>query len=151
VALLGLAGCAAPPPPSSVAASGHVAHDPALDRLVTDLAAQGVRWESAGPHHLLGIGEGGVEVDLVGVPLEEAVLSVPAEDAEATLAVMRQHLALIGPPIGAPPELDEWIVQEIGGWDGVAPLGADATFGATEARLRSTGDPAYVVLTVSQA
>ena len=68
------------------AASSHAGHDPQADRVRAALEReQGMTFEPAGPHHLLGTAPDGVELDLVGVPVEAVVLSVPVGDPEAGL------------------------------------------------------------------
>jgi hypothetical protein len=72
--------------PARPAASSHAGHDPQADRVRAALESeQGMTFEPAGPHHQLGTAPDGVELDLVGVPVEAVVLSVPIDDPEAGL------------------------------------------------------------------
>ena len=80
--LLLVTACAATPSPSP-AASGHVQHDPQIERVKAALGdAFDMTFEPAGPHHEIGRAPDGVEVDLVGVPVEEVVLSIPRNEPE---------------------------------------------------------------------
>jgi hypothetical protein len=81
IALLATA-CAATPSPSP-SASGHAQHDPQLERVKVALNdAFDMTFEPAGPHHEIGRAPDAVELDLVGVPVEEVVLSVPRDEPE---------------------------------------------------------------------
>lgn len=149
-----LAGCTGTPgaTPTPLASSGHATHDPALAALEAELAGLGLAFAPAGPHHILGTGDDGVEVDLVGIPLEEAVLSVPAGEPDAVRELMEPYLAPIERALGgAPAAFDGWLGEQLAVWDGRAALRADDMFGDLHARLRSTSDPPYVVLTLSRA
>lgn len=151
LSLAALVGCIGAPASTSTTSpgAGHAVHDPALDALVTALAAEGLAWEDAGPHHLLGIGADDVEVDLVGVPLEQAVVSVPTEGRGDETDLLRRYLPPVGAALGASREADAWIESQLRGWDGRSPLRADARFGDAEVHLRSTERPAYVVVTIT--
>jgi hypothetical protein len=81
VALL-LTACAATPSPSP-AASAHAQHDPQIERAKAALGdAFDMTFEPAGPHHEIGRAPDAVELDLVGVPIEEVVLSIPRNEPE---------------------------------------------------------------------
>jgi hypothetical protein len=69
--------------------SSHAGHDPQAERVRAALESElGVAFEPAGPHHVLGTAPDGSEIDLVGVPVEAVVLSVPVDDPEAGLAFL---------------------------------------------------------------
>ncbi len=85
---------------------GHPGHDPQADRVRAALEAElGMTFEPAGPHHVLGTGPDGVELDLVGVPVEEVVLSVPADDPEAGL----DYLPHIRDLLHGPDRVYDWV------------------------------------------
>lgn len=137
-------------PPSAPAAS-HGIHDAALDALRAELTGLGLTFELAGPHHVLGVAADGVEVDLIGIPLEEAVLSIPANQPDAVREAAEPYLAPIADALGATAALDGWLTDQLNAWNGTTELRAEETFGDLGARLRSTSDPAYVVLTITRA
>jgi hypothetical protein len=148
-----LAACAAPPPPTATSqpsVAAHDGHDPALEALQSELSSLGLRFEPAGPHHVLGAGTNGIEVDLVGIPLEEAVLSIPAAEPDAVRETAEPYLAPIERALEAPAALDGWLGEQLASWDGRTELRADEEFGDLRARLRSTADPPYVVQTLTR-
>jgi hypothetical protein len=152
LAAAALTACATPPIPAATAQSSnpaHVGHDATLEALQAELSTLGLAFEPAGPHHVLGTGANGVEMDLVGIPLEEAVLSIPADEPDAVRELMEPYLAPVERTLGAPAALDGWLGEELAAWNGRSELRSDASFGAVHARLRSTADPAYVVLTLT--
>jgi hypothetical protein len=86
--LLVVAGCATTGPsltPSASATSTATpVSDPQRDRVQASLESErGMTFEPAGPHHLLGTAADGTQLDLVGVPVEEVVLSLPTRDRAA--------------------------------------------------------------------
>lgn len=149
-----LAACATPSLPTATAQAppaSHDGHDATLEALQSELSSLGLRFEPAGPHHVLGAGANGVEVDLVGIPLEEAVLSIPAHEPDAVRETAEPYLAPIERALEAPAALDGWLGEQLAAWDGSSELRADETFGDLRARLRSTADPPYVVLTLTRS
>lgn len=149
-----LVGCtaASPPTPPPSASVDHAAHDAALAALQSELEGLGLAFEPAGPHHILGRGADGVEVDLVGIPLEEAVLSMPAGEPDAVRGAVQPYLAPIERTLGgAPAAFDGWLGEQLAAWDGRSELRADDRFGDLSASLRSTRQPPYVVLTLSRS
>ncbi|HEX2193977.1 MAG TPA: hypothetical protein VHK63_03335 [Candidatus Limnocylindria bacterium] len=79
-----VAGCATASTPTPSSTADHAAHDPQADRVRAELEADlGMTFQPAGPHHVVGTAPDGVELDLVGVPVEQVVLSVRADDPEA--------------------------------------------------------------------
>lgn len=149
-----LTACASPPLPTATPQASnatHDGHDATLEALQGDLSSLGLRFEPAGPHHVLGAGANGIEVDLVGIPLEEAVLSIPAHEPDAVRETAEPYLATIERALEAPAALDGWLGEQLAAWDGRTELRAEDTFGDLRARLRSTADPPYVVLTLTRA
>jgi hypothetical protein len=139
---LGLAACgSASPSPTP----GHAAHDPQADRVRAELASElGVAWEPAGPHHVLGRADDGVEVDLIGVPVEEVVLSVPAEDPERALAYL-PHLRDL---LHGPDRVWDWVAATLAcRSDAARSCDERLAQGDLEARF-SDGGPDYVVVTL---
>jgi len=149
-----LAGCEAAPAstPAPSPSVDHAGHDAALTALQLELEGLGLAFEPAGPHHVLGTGADGVEVDLVGIPLEEAVLSVPAHEPDAVRGDMEPYLRPIERTLGgAPAAFDGWLGEQLAAWDGHSELRADGEFGDLSVSLRSTREPPYVVLTLSRS
>jgi len=77
--------------------------DPQRDRVQASLEAElGMTFEPAGPHHLLGTAPDGTQLDLVGVPVEEVVLSIPSADrammVDTGLAYLPKLRALLRGP-----------------------------------------------------
>lgn len=144
--LLGLAaaGCgtaATPTPPP------HADHDPAALRVIAALESQqGMTFEPAGPHHELGRAPDGVELDLVGVPVEEVVLSVPSDEPELGHA----YLSGLRDLLHGPDRVYDWVAAMLS-----CRAAAGATCGETfeqgnlEARF-SDGGPDYVVVSISR-
>lgn len=132
-------------PSGSPALSAHAEHDAALAALEAQLVALGLSFETAGPHHRLGVGADGVEVDLVGVPLEEAVLSVPAGPAAAAQRAA-PYLAPLEAVFGTGGEVQAWLAELAAG----SELDAEVALAGADVTVRSTADPAYVVLTIAR-
>jgi hypothetical protein len=139
-----LAGCAAPSP--SPSASAHAEHDPQLDRVKAALtAAFGMTFEPAGPHHEIGRAPDETELDLVGVPVEQIVLSVPRSEPELGIAYL-PHLRDLLP---GPGPVWEWVE------DGLTCRGLDSVCEPTISRGNLTArftedDPTYIVLVVAR-
>jgi hypothetical protein len=145
-ALAMLAACGAQPTLSPPAPS-HQAHDPASDRVVAALGAElGMSFESAGPHHRLGRAPDGVELDLVGVPVEQVILSLPADDLEAGLAYL-PHLRDL---LHGPDRAYEWVAAMLAcRADPERRCDDHFAQGNLEARF-SDGGPDYEVVTISR-
>ena len=90
--VLVLAGCAPVPVVVVPSGSGHAPHDPQLDRARAALESDGFAFEPAGPHHVVGSDGNGNQVDLVGVPVEQVVVTVDASDGAAALVAARRVL-----------------------------------------------------------
>lgn len=92
-----LGGCATTGPsatPSAASTSTATpASDPQRDRIQASLESErGMTFEPAGPHHLLGTEADGTQLDLIGVPVEEVVLSLPTADRAAMVATGLAYL-----------------------------------------------------------
>lgn len=97
VALL-LTACAATPSPTP-AASAHAQHDPQIERVKSALGdAFDMTFEPAGPHHEVGRAPDAVELDLVGVPIEEVVLSIPRNEPELGIGYLPHLRELLRGP-----------------------------------------------------
>ncbi len=146
LAVLLLAACGGATP-SQPAGGTHGAHDPQTERVKSALAEEfDMAFEPAGPHHELGEAPDGVEMDLVGEPVEQVVLSVPEDDVEAGLAYL-PHLRDL---LHGPARVYEWAADALGcraAGDG----GCEDRFeqGNLEARF-SDGGPGFVVLNLSR-
>ena len=132
---------------ASPSATSHEAHDPAGERVRAELAAVlGVEWEPAGPHHVLGRAEDGTEIDLIGVPAEEVVLSVPADEPERGL----DYLPHVRDLLHGPDRVYDWVAAMLACRADSARACAEAfAQGNLEARF-SDGGPDYEVVTISR-
>jgi len=141
-----LAACAAPavtPSPSH-----HL--DPVAEEVKAELRRDlAMSFEPAGPHHILGKAPNGVQLDLVGVPTQEVVLSIPADEPRRVAELASPYLPylqrLLVTPITVGPEL---LLRSLAGWDGSTPLKAARVVGGISAEVSSGGKPPYVVLAV---
>lgn len=145
-----LAACdptAAPPSP------GHTAHqtpDPQLARVESVLSERfGMRFRDAGPHHRLGRAER-TEVDLVGSPIEQVVVSVPYDETRDPSETLVAYVAVIGEALEVDEALSAWVVETLGGWGRVAPLEAETQIDEWSVRMASEEDPPYVVLVMGR-
>lgn len=146
VANLALGACATAPTPGPTA-TPHVAHDPQAERVMAELSAEiGMSFQSAGPHHQLGRGPGGVELDLVGVPVEQVILSVPADDPEAGLPYL-PHLRDL---LHGPDRVYDWVAAMLT-CRTVPDRACEERFeqGNVEARF-TDGGPDYVVVSLTR-
>jgi hypothetical protein len=130
------------------AASPHAAHDPQLERVSAALAAElGMQFEPAGPHHVLGTAPDGVELDLVGVPVEEVVLSVPIDDPTSGLT----YLPHIRELLHGPDPVYDWTAAMLTcRTDAAADCETRREQGNLAAEFTSEG-PEYVVVSLSRS
>jgi hypothetical protein len=144
VALL-LAGCALGPSPTQT--PGHDGHDPQAERVIGALGEElGMIFEPAGPHHQLGKAPDGTQLDLIGVPAEQVVLSVPADDPEAGLA----YLPHIRDLFHGPDRIYDWVAAMLACRTDVARACEVALAqGNLEARF-SDGGPDYIVVAIGR-
>lgn len=145
LALVLLAGCAFGPSPTPT--PGHDTHDPQTERVIAALGTElGMTFEPAGPHHRLGRAPDGTELDLIGVPVEQVILSVPADGTEAGLAYL-PHLRDL---LHGPDRVYDWVAAMLA-CRADADRSCEERFaqGNLEARF-SDGGPDYVVVTVAR-
>ncbi|HEX6139982.1 MAG TPA: hypothetical protein VF013_05885 [Candidatus Limnocylindria bacterium] len=143
-----LAACSPATPTSSAIASHHA--DPQAERVKSALADEfGMAFEPAGPHHELGKADDGVQLDLVGVPVEEVVLSLPADDREVAVATGLAYLPHLRDLLhGADPVWDAVAASLACRRDAAADCPGDFAQGNLEARF--TGDETeYLVLVIA--
>jgi hypothetical protein len=141
-----LAACGfASPTPTQGPSPGHADHDPQADRVRANLTGElGVEWEPAGPHHVVGRADDGTELDLVGVPVEEVVLSVPADDPE----VGQAYLPHIRDLLHGPDRVYDWVAAMLAcRADPDRSCDDHLAQGNLEARF-SDGGPDYEVVTI---
>lgn len=149
---IAIVGCACNTAPASTDAGEHSGHVP--DRATETIKAEltekfGMTFAPAGPHHELGTAGNGVQLDLVGVPPEEVVLSVPADqpgrvgELAAPYLPYLQQLLVTQRAIGA-----DLLNESLATWDGEAILDKERSADGVTAHLSSTRDPAYLVLDV---
>ena len=158
-----LVGCSAPTtqpaatPPS--ASDEHANHqDPVADDVRAELTQRfGMTFASAGPHHLLGTAPDGVQLDIVGIPVVQVVLSLPGHDsaavreaAESYLPYLSRLLGVGG--VGGVGEQQsigrDLLLESLASWDASTPLDRQRSDGGLTARVTSSDDPPYVVLSV---
>lgn len=141
--VVALGGCALAAPPTP----GHGAHDPQTDRVIAALDAElGMTFEPAGPHHRLGRAPDGTELDLVGAPVEQVILSVPADDPEAGLAYL-PHLRDL---LHGPDSVYDWVAAMLACRSDPARACAES-FGEDVLAARfSDGGPDFVVVSIER-
>jgi hypothetical protein len=145
LALIVLAACSFEPAPTPT--SGHAGHDPQTERVIGALNAElDMTFEPAGPHHRLGTAPDGTELDLVGVPVEQVILSVPAGRTETGLA----YLSHVRDLLHGPNRVYDWVAAMLA-CRADAERACEERFaqGNVEARF-SDGGPDYVVVTVTR-
>jgi hypothetical protein len=132
---------------ASPAASSHAGHDPQADRVRAALETEmGMTFEAAGPHHEVGSAPDGVELDLVGVPIEQVVLSLPADDPEAGL----DYLPHIRDLLHGPDRVYDWVAAMLAcRTDASRRCEADFAQGNLRAEFTSEG-PDFVVVAISR-
>ena len=148
--VVGSAACGAPG--ASAPASDHAGHvpDPATESIKAELGEKfGMSFASAGPHHELGTATNGVQLDLVGVPPEQIVLSVPADEPGRVEELAAPYLPYLPRLLNAQRSIGADLLNEaLAAWDGEETLDKERSADGITAHLTSTHDPAYVVLDV---
>lgn len=142
---LALGGCALGSTPTPT--PGHGAHDPQAERVIAALDAElGMTFEPAGPHHRLGRAPDGTELDLVGAPVEQVILSVPSSGPEAGQA----YLPHIRDLLHGPDRVYDWVAAMLACRTDPART-CEAAFeqGNLSARF-SDGGPDFVVVTLAR-
>ncbi|MGH2454666.1 MAG: hypothetical protein ACRDHD_00180 [Candidatus Limnocylindria bacterium] len=143
--LLVLAGCLTAAP-SPAADGSHAGHDPQAERVKAALGEGfGMTFEPAGPHHELGRAEDGVELDLVGVPVEQVVLSLPSDQVAVGLGYL-PHLRdlLHGPDVVYDRAAAMLACREL------AERTCDERFAQGNVEARVTEAAGFVVLTLTR-
>jgi hypothetical protein len=143
-ALLAACGTSTPSPTPGE----HAGHDAVTARVMTDLEIDlGMAFAPAGPHHELGKAPDGVELDLVGIPVEEVVLSVPDGDPDLGLA----YLPYLRDLLHGPDRVYDWVAAMLACHSDADQRTCEERFaqGNLEARF-SDGGPGYAVLTISR-
>jgi hypothetical protein len=156
-----LTGCGATPalstaPPTSTSADPHAGHsDPLADAVRQQLTQTfDMTFESAGPHHTLGKAPDGVQLDLVGVPVVQVVLSVPGHDPATVKQDAEPYLDYLPRLLGEGADQSigrDLLLESMTTWDGSTELDKRRSADGFEARLTSTSNPAYVVLSVARS
>lgn len=141
---LAVAGCSATTTSTPVP---HADHDPTTLRVMAALESErGMSFEPAGPHHDLGRAPDGVELDLIGVPVEEVVLSVPSGEPE----LGHEYLPHLRDLLHGPDRVYDWIAAMLScRADGDATCQESFEQGNLEARF-TDGGPDYVVVSISR-
>ncbi|MEO7332548.1 MAG: hypothetical protein ABIZ71_01255 [Gemmatimonadales bacterium] len=147
-----LAACAGPVPtpvPSASASAPAHSQDQLSESVKSELTdAFGMTFAPAGPHHQIGRAPDGVELDLVGTPVEEVVLSLPSADVTAAIAAGHAYLPYLRELLGGPTSAWELTDRIL---DCLAMPGADcvASFKRGHLSVRFTdGGPDYIVLVI---
>lgn len=140
-----LASCA-PAATPTVTPDVHAGHDQQTVRVMSALEAEGLTFEPAGPHHTLGRGQGGVELDLIGVPVEEVILSLPADDVQAGL----DYLPHLRDLLHGPDPVYDWVAAMLACRSEAGRTCAERFEQGNLAARFSDGGPDFVVLTLSR-
>lgn len=147
-----LAACSAPTAERSPAPSTHAGHpaDPVTDAIKAELGERfGMTFASAGPHHELGKAQNGVQLDLVGVPPEQVILSVPSDEPGRVEELAAPYLPYLPRLLNEQRSIGADLLNEsLATWDGAQLLDKQRSADRITARLTSTNDPAYIVLDV---
>ena len=151
VLALAIGGCASPAASMAPPASDHAAHDPAAERVKEALAdAFDMTFEPAGPHHELGTAPDDVELDLVGVPVEEIILSLPSRDRSAAVATGAAYLPHLRDLLHGPDPVWDWVADELAcREDEDARCNVSTSQGNLTARFTEQ-DQDYIVLVVTR-
>jgi hypothetical protein len=135
-------------PPPAPLHTPHATLHPQLVELEATLTDRfGMRFANAGPHHRLGKA-GGVEVDLVGAPIEEVVVSLPLDEAHDLSETLTAYLRPIEEALGRGEGLVAWTAETLRGWDRHRPLHAEAAIDGLSVRMTTSEDPSFLVLVV---
>jgi hypothetical protein len=141
---------AATPPSASDEHANH--QDPVADDVKGELTQRfGMTFASAGPHHLLGTASDGVQFDLVGIPVVQVVLSLPGHDTTAVRDAAEPYLPYLPGLLGESEQQSvgrDLLLESLASWDASAPLDRQRSDGGLTARVTSSDDPPYVVLSV---
>jgi len=148
---LALTACAAPTTRPTLPGSQHAEHDPGAERLKDALADDfGMTFEPAGPHHELGTAPDGVELDLIGVPVEEVILSLPSRDEAEATEMGLAYLPHLRELLHGPAPVWDWIAEGLAcRADPDAACNVSTSRGSLSARF-TDGGPGFVVLVVSR-
>jgi hypothetical protein len=148
---LAISGCAAPAVSLAPPASDHGEHDAATERVKEALAdAFGMAFEPAGPHHELGTTRDDVQLDLVGVPVEEIVLSLPSRDRPAAVAAGLAYLPHLRDLLHGPDPVWDWMAEALAcREDADASCNVSTSQGNLGARF-SEGGRDYIVLVITR-
>jgi hypothetical protein len=101
-------GCTPAPVVVVPSGSAHAAHDPQLERVRAALEADGFAFVPAGPHHVVGTDANSTQVDLVGVPVEQVVITVDASDGAKALVAARRALTHARDLLHGPRRVWDW-------------------------------------------
>lgn len=152
--LVGIAlGACSGPSASATPAASH-AHDVRTERAMAALEVElDMTFEPAGPHHLLGTAPDGTQLDIVGVPVEQVVLSVPSGEPDRLAELATPYLPHLRDLVQGPTPLWEWVTQGLlcrqDPDRAVASCEASRRQGNLTARF-SDGGPDFVVLSVTR-
>lgn len=148
---LAVAACAAPATSVAPRASDHGEHGAAIERVKETLADEfGMTFEPAGPHHEQGTTADDVELDLVGVPVEEIVLSLPSRDRSAAVATGLAYLPHLRDLLHGPGPVWDWMADELAcREDADASCNVSTSQGILAARFTEE-DRDYIVLVITR-
>ena len=122
------------------------AHDPQLDRARADLEASGMTFASSGPHHVTGTDADGNQLDFVGVPVEQVVLTFPAADREAARDAATTYLPYARDLLPGPTPVWRWVEDQVACLaEGRTDCDTGFEQGQLEASLTDTGPDFWVV------
>jgi hypothetical protein len=148
---LAISGCAAPAASQAPPASDHGEQDAQAERVKEALADEfGMSFEPAGPHHELGTSADDVELDLVGVPVEEVVLSVPSRDRSAAVEAGLAYLPHLRDLLHGPDPVWDWVAEALAcREDADSSCNVSMSQGNLSARFTDGGSD-YIVLVITR-
>jgi len=151
VLALAIGGCAAPAVSLAPPASDHGAHGAATERVKGALAdAFAMTFEPAGPHHELGTAADDVELDLVGVPVDEVILSLPGNDRSLAVATGLAYLPHLRDLLYGPGPVWDWVAEALAcREDRDASCNLSVSQGNLTARFTEQ-DQDYIVLVITR-
>jgi len=152
---MALVGCSATSSPATPSASptsaASPAGDPQRDRIQASLEAElGMTFAPAGPHHVLGTAPDGTQLDLVGVPVEEVVLSLRTADRAAMVTTGLAYLPKLRALLQGPTPFWDTVTTALRCRENPAASCVETVGQANVAARFSDGGPDFLVLVVTR-
>ncbi len=136
-----------PEPSPSVSSVATVPADEVMrERMRMLTADRGMVWRAEAPDTWIGTAPD-AELTLVGAPVTDAVLVVPAETRQVAYQAVVQYNVAIEVMIEAPPGVTRgWVENALDQWDGTDPLDVSLNEFGFEGTMVSSGEPRVVTL-----